>query len=268
MHKGASTERGALFALVDRYDKHSTRLGHHRSGRPVGHCPRERPLSRVRHVDLSQRGELVVARDSAVSFARRCENRRDDDCQRRDDDAGDAGRAVDREIAVDKQAEADEHENDVDGQAEQPHRHQSSPKLTAHAPGGVASPPLRSRGVLTRIAWVSFLATLLLVVGAPPSDARSGRGGHAGRHHHHHGHGRHVIVGVGPWWWGPPYPYWYYPPYPYWYDPYVVVEEPPQYIERAPEPSAYWYYCPSAQAYYPQTATCQEPWIKVPPRQE
>jgi len=48
----------------------------------------------------------------------------------------------------------------------------------------------------------------------------------------------------------------------------VVVEEPPQYIERAPEPSAYWYYCPSAQAYYPQTATCQEPWIKVPPRQE
>ena len=122
--------------------------------------------------------------------------------------------------------------------------------------------------MLTRIARVSFLAALLLVLGAPPSDARSGRGGHAGRHHHHHGHGRHVIVGVGPWWWGPPYPYWYYPPYPYWYDPYVVVEEPPQYIERAPEPSAYWYYCPSAQAYYPQTATCQEPWIKVPPRQD
>jgi len=24
----------------------------------------------------------------------------------------------------------------------------------------------------------------------------------------------------------------------------------------------------SAEAYYPQTATCSEPWIKVPPRQD
>ena len=129
----------------------------------------------------------------------------------------------------------------------------------------------RSREVLSSIARVLFIATLLLMLIAPPSDARGERGHRGGRHHH--GHGRHVVVGVGAWWWGPPYPYWYYPrwyypAYPYGYYPSGVVEESLQYIERAPEPSASWYYCPSASAYYPDTATCPEPWIQVPPRQE
>jgi hypothetical protein len=126
--------------------------------------------------------------------------------------------------------------------------------------------------VLRRIAWVSLLAMLLTIVAAPASDARGERGSHR---RHHHGHGRHVFVGIGPWWWGPPYPYWYYPPWyysPWYYSPAyfppAIVEEPPVYVERAPEPTAYWYYCLSAHAYYPQTATCQEEWIKVPPRQE
>ena len=121
--------------------------------------------------------------------------------------------------------------------------------------------PIEVKHVVRRIARVSLLVVLLVLLAAPPGDARGPRG--HGRHHH--GHGR-VFVGVGPWWGGPPYPYWYYPP-PY---PRVVVEEPPPvYIEqRSAEPDGYWYYCQSAQAYYPQAATCQEAWIKVPPRPE
>ena len=121
-------------------------------------------------------------------------------------------------------------------------------------------------GLLKRIAHVSLIVTLLLALAAPPTDAGGRRGGHAGRHHH--GHGRHVVVGVGAWWWGPPYPYWYYPGWYYPPSPEIVVEEPAEYIERAPGPNAYWHYCPSTQAYYPQTATCSEPWIKVPARQD
>jgi len=64
-------------------------------------------------------------------------------------------------------------------------------------------------------------------------------------------------------------PYWYSGWYsPYWYPSVAVVDQPTVYIQAPPEPTAYWYYCPSAQAYYPQTATCQEPWVKVPPRRE
>lgn len=52
----------------------------------------------------------------------------------------------------------------------------------------------------------------------------------------------------------------------------VILEEPaPVYIERpsaaeepaAPPDEAYWYYCPSKRSYYPKTATCPEPWVKV-----
>ena len=36
---------------------------------------------------------------------------------------------------------------------------------------------------------------------------------------------------------------------------------------KAQQPAeSYWYYCPSAGAYYPTVSTCEQPWIKVPPR--
>jgi hypothetical protein len=35
-----------------------------------------------------------------------------------------------------------------------------------------------------------------------------------------------------------------------------------------PAQGGYWYYCPSVQAYYPDTATCDQPWVKVPSRRE
>lgn len=112
-----------------------------------------------------------------------------------------------------------------------------------------------------RAVFVVTLALVLIGFAAAPSPA-SFRG--------------HVVVGVGPFWWGPypywwgPHPYWWYaPPYVY-YPPPVIVQEPPIYIQQPapPEPPAgpYWYYCPSAQGYYPTVAACPEPWIKVPPR--
>jgi hypothetical protein len=116
---------------------------------------------------------------------------------------------------------------------------------------------------MKRSAWVLLVLLLfgLLVVPAAPSHAWRGRGG--------------VFIGVGPAWWGPPYPYWGYPP-PYYYPPAtVVIEQQPQvYVEQPqaappPPPSAppaYWYYCSSAQAYYPNVQSCPEAWIKVPAR--
>jgi hypothetical protein len=117
------------------------------------------------------------------------------------------------------------------------------------------------------LEWLArvVLAMLVLVLAASPSDGRGSAGRHSGHPHHHRGH---AFVGIGPWWWDPPYPYWYYPP-PYYYGPpQVVVEEPPVYIERQPWPPGYWYYCASAQAYYPQVTTCNDVWIQVPPRSE
>ena len=117
----------------------------------------------------------------------------------------------------------------------------------------------RSAGVL-----LVLLLFGLLVVPAAPSHAWRGRGG--------------VFIGVGPAWWGPPYPYGWYPPpyYPPYYPPAtVVIEQPPVYVqqpEAAPPPPppsappAYWYYCSSAQAYYPNVPSCPEAWIKVPAR--
>ena len=116
---------------------------------------------------------------------------------------------------------------------------------------------------MRKTALVSLLAVALLLAAALPGYAWGGW----------HGHGR-VFVGVGPAWWGPPYPYWgYYSPRYYVYPPpAVVVQEPPVYIAQPPAapppPQSYWYYCPSAQGYYPSVATCPEAWIKVPPRSE
>lgn len=116
-------------------------------------------------------------------------------------------------------------------------------------------------GSLVKAAFVVGLALVLVGLAAVPSPA-SVRG--------------HVVIGVGPVWWGP-YPYWW-EPYPYWwyhrpyayYPPPVIVQEPPVYIQRpsppAPPDGPYWYYCESAQAYYPTVLRCPEPWIKVPPR--
>jgi len=138
-------------------------------------------------------------------------------------------------------------------------------------------------------------ATLLFLIPAAES--------HAQGHHHGggwgwgggwHGGGPHISVGVGPGWglgygygWGPG---WYYPPpyyygagyygagyygyygYPYAYGPPVVLQQQPQYIERAPQqnslPAGYWYYCASARGYYPTVPSCPEAWIQVPPTPE
>jgi len=114
---------------------------------------------------------------------------------------------------------------------------------------------------MKKSAWVLLVLLLfgLLVIPAVPSHAWHGRGG--------------VFIGVGPAWWGPPYPYWGYPP-PYYPPATVVIEQqPPVYVQQPqaapPPPSAppaYWYYCSSAQAYYPNVQSCPEAWIKVPAR--
>jgi len=69
------------------------------------------------------------------------------------------------------------------------------------------------------------------------------------------------------------------------YAPPVVMDAPPEYVQRGPEPSyadpapdsytdpaperpaqGYWYYCQSRRGYYPKVRTCPEQWVKVPPR--
>lgn len=116
---------------------------------------------------------------------------------------------------------------------------------------------------MRKAASLLLLAIALLLVAATPSHAW-----------HRGGHGR-VFIGVGPYWWGPPYPYWWYPPPYYAYSPPPVIVQPqPVYIQQQPAPApgpppqAYWYYCPTAQAYYPNVQTCPEAWVKVPPRPE
>src|SRR5437899_9629108 len=76
-------------------------------------------------------------------------------------------------------------------------------------------------GSVTSVSHLSAAATLVEAsVAMKTASARvtfmaaSGGtgGGHGGGHHggHHHFGGRsHVFVGVGPWFWGPPYPYWW-----------------------------------------------------------
>ena len=123
---------------------------------------------------------------------------------------------------------------------------------------------------MKRTATVALLLVALLLVAATPSHAWV-------RHGFHHA-GARVFVGVGPVWWGPPYPYWYYPAPVYVTPPPVVVQEPPVYVQQpqvqvapAPPPppaasESFWYYCSSARGYYPTVQSCPEAWIKVAPR--
>jgi hypothetical protein len=121
-----------------------------------------------------------------------------------------------------------------------------------------------------------LLAISLLLFTAMPSDAGTwqdggGRwhgGGFGHGHHHFHGGGARFFVGVGPVW---PAPWWYYPPPLYTYSaPPVIVESPPPVVVQpapvAPPPAQYWYFCQSFNAYYPETPTCPEPWLRVPAR--
>lgn len=132
---------------------------------------------------------------------------------------------------------------------------------------------------MRKVLSAALVAVALLLLLAPGSQA-SGR-------YHRSGGGTRVFVGVGPAYWYGGYPYWHYPYpyyYPYYYPPYyytppsVVVQEPPVYVQQPPPaessaaeatpPAGYWYYCASAREYYPKAPTCNEAWIKVPPRQE
>jgi hypothetical protein len=75
-----------------------------------------------------------------------------------------------------------------------------------------------------------------------------------------------VFVGFGPAYWPGCHPGTHI------YTPATVIQEPPVYVQRAPatgplEPG-YWYYCQSARAYYPTAPSCEEAWVKVPPRAE
>lgn len=127
-------------------------------------------------------------------------------------------------------------------------------------------------------AATAIAVSALLLFAAAPSEA-------GGRHGHRHGHGGYryghvyyggprVVVGVAPRpWWGPGFWYgapWYGPaPYPAYAPPPVIVQRPMVYVERPPAPvapSGFWYYCESAGAYYPNVATCPEPWLQVAPR--
>jgi len=129
------------------------------------------------------------------------------------------------------------------------------------------------------------LVILTMIAGsATPSLARAGHGGGAGGGHfarghvgadagHFHGHvvarpafrpHARVFVGVSPFVVAPFG--WDYPPYVA-APPVVVQQSPPVYVEQDPQaqpaPSE-WYYCPSANAYYPNVASCPEPWVRVP----
>ena len=121
---------------------------------------------------------------------------------------------------------------------------------------------------MKKTATVAFLSVALLLIAVVPSHAWS-------RHFHHfHPVGARVFIGVGPGWWGPPYPYWYYPPAPVVVAPApVIVQESPVYVQQqvapAPPPppaaasESFWYYCPSSRAYYPNVQSCIEPWVRV-----
>jgi hypothetical protein len=113
-------------------------------------------------------------------------------------------------------------------------------------------------------ARVSLIVVTLLLVTIPLGQAW-GDGWHHG--------GVRVFIGGPAFGWGP-YPYYYPYPYPY-VAPYVVPQSAPVIVEQGPNyfsetlpPQSYWYYCQSTNAYYPNVQTCDEAWIKVPPRSE
>lgn len=96
--------------------------------------------------------------------------------------------------------------------------------------------------------------------GAPARGGFHGNGGgsHGGFHGHpgaFHGHGHFHgggFIGVSPFIWGPGYVY----------TPPVYVDPGPVYVD--PGSNGYWYYCQSLGAYYPNVASCPEPWVTVP----
>src|SRR5213593_2143177 len=106
---------------------------------------------------------------------------------------------------------------------------------------------------MKKTATVACLSVALLLAAVVPSQAWNRSFHHAGAR---------VFVGVGPAWWGPPYPYWYYPPAP------VEVAPAPAAAPAPPaaSPESFWYYCPNAKAYYPNVQSCSEPWVRVAPR--
>ncbi len=82
-------------------------------------------------------------------------------------------------------------------------------------------------------------------------------------------------VWIGPGWgWGPGWgPWWGPTPYPYYYDPYypappvVIQQQPPVYVQPAPQPEEqnYWYFCTKPEGYYPYIKQCPGGWKKVIP---
>ena len=118
---------------------------------------------------------------------------------------------------------------------------------------------------MNKIAWVSVVATAVLLVTASLSSAGPRRGPEVD-----------VFIGVGPVYRYPPPPYYVYPPViypPVIYPAPVVVPAPvyvvpaPVYVSPPPPPAqAYWYYCQSLRGYYPAVANCPEAWIAVPTR--
>jgi len=113
---------------------------------------------------------------------------------------------------------------------------------------------------MKKTAWVSVVATAVLLVTASLSSAGPRRGPEVD-----------VFIGVGPVYRYPPPPYYVYPPVIY--PAPVVVPGPvyvvpaPVYVSPPPPPAqAYWYYCQSLRGYYPTVANCPEAWIAVPTR--
>ena len=117
-----------------------------------------------------------------------------------------------------------------------------------------------------KMALMAFAALAIVLAVNAPSQA-GGMGGHgfAGGHpggavvrhgfdgHHFEGHhfdGHHFDGRVHDrfrFGFGPVVPYYGYYPY------YGSYDTP-----------AYWYYCPSYGAYYPNVASCPDPWVPVP----
>ncbi len=130
------------------------------------------------------------------------------------------------------------------------------------------------REVEMKKAICIFFAVLVLLSVNTLTAYADGRGDHHGSGHFH-GSRYHFSGGVwigpgwsgwGPWWWGAPgYPY--YPYYPYYSPPVVIQQQPPVYVQPAPQPEeqSYWYYCPNPQGYYPYVKQCPKGWLKVIP---
>ena len=115
---------------------------------------------------------------------------------------------------------------------------------------------------------MTFAIVTALLVLALPLAALAGNG-------HGHGNTRVYIGGsfwLGPPAWGPAYygpgywgPRYYYPPPPYYAPAPVIVQQTPQYVERAQADADYWYYCENPRGYYPYVRTCPGGWMRVVP---